>query len=91
MSCSTNKKVFDDKKAAKARAKEINEENIKKVDDTRLRAYFCRECEKYHLSSMTKNEFDKIDPVKRAEKRTARIVRMEAEYWTSKLGIDYEI
>ena len=82
------KKQFDDKKIARARAVEINEENVKNKDDTRLRAYFCDVCKKYHLSSMTKEEFKKYDPKVRASKRKANFLRRETEYWESKFGVD---
>lgn len=89
MDCSTNKKAFDSKKDAHERAKEINAENREKGDNTKLRAYHCRECLKYHLSSMSKNDFNKIDPIKKAMKRTKRNVMLEAEYWSNKLGVEY--
>ena len=53
------KKTFDTEEQAEARKLEINQENKKVVHSTELRVYKCRNCQKFHLTSMSVKEFNK--------------------------------
>lgn len=53
------KTSYDNEDAANSRATNINFDNSIMGVDTRLRAYFCCHCGKYHLTSMSKGQHNK--------------------------------
>lgn len=76
--CET-KKTFPTSRSAKDRAKEINEEN----GNDKMRAYPCDWCGCWHLTSMSKEEFDKRHG--KAKARQTKRVKTEAEHWEKRL------
>lgn len=74
-----NKKTFPTSRSAKDRAKEINEEN----GNDKMRAYQCNWCGYWHLSSMSKGEFDKRHG--KAKQRQKKRINIESEFWEGRL------
>ena len=81
--CLSNKTVFKSLEAATERANEIN-----------LRAYKCKYCYNYHLTSKTKQEFannlnKKITLIStRVKKREQSFIFRESLFWEKKFGIN---
>jgi hypothetical protein len=84
-----NKKLFQSIAEAKTRANQINIENQKTGDQTKMRAYKCEYCEGWHLTSMSDHEFKyKTNIEYRNMVNERAFVKREAEYWESHFKID---
>lgn len=90
MKCS--KKKFENSQDAQKRANEINEENKKnKSQKERLRPYKCDICNKFHLTSMTKDQHKwHTDAEYRHRKKHDAFIRRETEYWENRFGIKHD-
>jgi hypothetical protein len=84
--------TFETLSLAKARAKEINLENSKKKKRKKqrrieLRAYKCKDCGKFHLSSMPKHRYMwNNDANYRSDVREKVFIKKESEYWEEKFN-----
>ena len=79
------KKTFDTPELANARVCEINADNKKANDKTKLRYYLCKYCGKYHLTSTSKHGFKfKTDINYRSKIREQSFIKRESEYYEDK-------
>lgn len=91
MTCT--KKAFETQKEAQKRVNEINKENgtNKEFKDGKiltLRYYVCKDCGKYHLSSMSKHNhkyFTNKDFRKSINRKS--FLNRETDFWKQRLGI----
>ena len=76
-------------KEADSRADEINSENSKIKNNTRLRPYKCETCGNYHLTSMTKHAYKLKNDIKyRNDVKEKKFIETESEHWNNYFGID---
>lgn len=94
---SCTKKTFETEREAQDRATEINKENGTHVPKrekrkrskppknggVRMRAYPCERCGKFHISSMSKSDYNKI-----VDQKKGRFIAREARRWMDKLGLN---
>lgn len=74
--CPSRKKKYATEEYATEKGKRLN----KKFGGTTHTAYFCIQCGAYHLTTMPKKQYDKIQ-------RNIKAIRIqqEAEYWENRL------
>lgn len=78
------KKSFDSLGEANDRIREIRTED--EISDTKpIRAYRCKSCTKYHITSMNMSQFDKH---KKALNKKSRERFSEVSFWCKKLGVN---
>lgn len=67
----------------------MQEINSKSTDKKKLmRVYECKECKKYHLTSMTRKKYNNTkDPDSRTKVREQRFIQTEAEYYSKKFNL----
>ena len=86
------KKTFEDITEARERLTEIVLTSTNKVKP--IRVYKCEKCNKYHLTSKSKGEFNEIKlnkayTIKRLNKKREDIfIARESKYWESYFGIN---
>jgi uncharacterized GH25 family protein len=79
---------------AKEAAKKINKEGAEKNGiKVQMRAYKCKSCAFYHITSMKKGEFSHIKKFKedlkyRNKVREDSFIKRESDYWNRKFGIE---
>ena len=76
--CYQTGKVKLELKDAETRAEELTEETGEK-----FRSYYCKYCEKFHLSKMSLNLAMTIQKQKKARKE--KRFKLEVDYWEEKL------
>lgn len=66
----------------------INSRKKEKKDQKIMRPYFCKQCEGYHLTCMSKGKFKFCsDPIHRAKVLREKRVKREVDHWERKFGI----
>lgn len=81
------KTSFESGKTANERCVLIRNEEKEKGNRVVLRPYKCSKCGSYHLTSMSKKQFESKKPKsinERTQIRESRFIEREAEYWTKK-------
>ncbi len=90
----TRKKAFESKEEALSRVLEIQEEeNLKEKKDrgkVPLRAYKCSDCQRWHLTSMPRKKFNKVQEGKKRWNPDRQRFYREVQYWMEKLGVKRE-
>jgi hypothetical protein len=88
----TDKKCFSTKHEATKRVLEIrDEENLKEKEDREtipVRAYKCKKCRMWHLTSVPAKEWKNIKQKIRKTKKQNNPFSLDVRYWKSKLGVD---
>jgi hypothetical protein len=76
------KRAFDSMDEAQKRSGEINKENAHKKGAKPLRPYRCGDCQKWHLTSMTKHQFKyKSNKNYRNHVNERAFIKRESEHW----------
>lgn len=84
------KKSFDTAILAQERMDEINKSNPDQKKKL-LRKYKCKTCNKFHLTSMTKQRYiDTKDVEGRQKARERSFINRETEYWSKRFKLNIE-